>query len=135
MLAGLRVGLVLAAVAGALAPGVVHLVRSWRARVAVVGGSMTPTLEPGDWLLVDPAAYRRRAPQAGQLVVARDPRQRRRELVKRVAAVDLDGRLLLAGDARDASTDSRTFGAVEPAAVLGRPWFRVKPVARFGRIA
>ena len=51
-----------------------------------------------------------------------------------MAAVDLDGRLLLAGDARDASTDSRTFGAVDPSAVVGRPWFRIKPLARIGRI-
>jgi len=96
---------------------------------------MAPTLQPGDWLLVDPAAYRRRAPQPGQLVVAQDPRRQRRELVKRVAAVDLDGRLLLAGDAREASTDSRTFGAVDPSTVAGRPWFRIKPLTRIGRIA
>jgi len=124
----------MAAVGVALAPGLVHLTRSWRARVAVAGGSMEPTLQPGDWLLVDPTAYRRRAPRPGQLIVAPDPRQPERELVKRVAAVDLDGRLLLAGDARDASTDSRTFGAVDPATVRGRPWFRVKPLEGFGRI-
>ena len=95
---------------------------------------MAPTLQPGDWLLVDPAAFRRHAPQPGQLVVARDPRQHRRELVKRVAAVDVDGRLLLAGDARLASTDSRTFGGVDVTAVAGRPWFRIKPLTRIGRI-
>ncbi len=67
-------------------------------------------------------------------MVAVDPRDPDRELVKRVSAVDLDGRLLLAGDARDASTDSRTFGAIDPTAVRGRPWFRVKPLTRFGRI-
>jgi nickel-type superoxide dismutase maturation protease len=117
-----------------MAPGVVHLGRSWRARVAVVGTSMVPTLMPGDWLLVDPRAFQRRAPRPGQLVVASDPRQPARDLVKRVAALDLDGRLLLAGDARDASTDSRTFGAIDPASVRGRPWFRVRPMARFGRI-
>jgi nickel-type superoxide dismutase maturation protease len=95
---------------------------------------MEPTLQPGDWLLVDPTAFRRRPPKAGQLVVAPDPRQPERELVKRVAAIDLDGHLLLMGDARDASTDSRTFGAVDPATVRGRPWFRVKPLAGFGRV-
>lgn len=124
-----------AAVGAALAPGLAHLARSWRARVAVVGGSMTPTLQPGDWLLVDPTAFRRRAPRPGQLVLALDPRDARRELVKRVAAIDLDGRLLLAGDARDASTDSRTFGAVDPATLRGRPWFRIRPLGRVGRIS
>jgi nickel-type superoxide dismutase maturation protease len=121
-------------VAAALAPGLRFLLRSWRARVAVVGSSMAPTLLEGDWLLVDPTAYRRRAPVAGQLVVATDPRQPDRELVKRVAAVDLDGRLLLAGDARQASTDWRTFGAVDPASVSGRAWFRIWPPARAGRV-
>jgi nickel-type superoxide dismutase maturation protease len=96
---------------------------------------MTPTLQPGDWLLVDPTAFRRRAPRPGQLVLALDPRDARRELVKRVAAIDLDGRLLLAGDARDASTDSRTFGAVDPATLRGRPWFRIRPLGRVGRIS
>lgn len=95
---------------------------------------MEPTLRAGDWLLVDPTAFRRRPPKPGHLVVAADPRRPDRELVKRVAAIDLDGRLLLTGDARDASTDSRTFGAIDPAAVRGRPWFRVRPLERFGRI-
>jgi nickel-type superoxide dismutase maturation protease len=95
---------------------------------------MAPTIRAGDWLLVDPSAYLRRAPRPGQLVVAVDPRDPARELVKRVSAVDLDGRLLLTGDARDASTDSRTFGAVDPTAVRGRPWYRVKPLTRLGRI-
>jgi len=106
--------------------------RSWGARIAVTGTSMRPTLEPGDWLLVDPDAYRRRPPRPGHLVVAPDPREPGRMLVKRVAAIDIDGRLLLAGDAREASTDSRTFGAVDPASVLGRAWFRVWPRRRFG---
>jgi nickel-type superoxide dismutase maturation protease len=123
-----------AAVGAALAPGLVHIGRSWRARVAVVGSSMEPTLMPGDWLLVDPRAFRLRAPRPGQLVVAPDPREPARDLVKRVDELDLDGRLLLAGDARDASTDSRTFGAIDPASVRGRPWFRVRPLARVGRI-
>ena len=102
--------------------------------MTVVGQSMRPTLGPGDWLLVDPDAYRRRAPRAGELVVAPDPRDPARVLVKRVAAVDLDGRLLLAGDDRVASTDSRTFGAIEAGAVGGRAWFRVRPLRRFGPV-
>ena len=95
---------------------------------------MRPTLASGEWLLVDPDAYRRRAPRAGELVLAPDPREPARMLVKRVAAVDLDGRLLLAGDDRGASTDSRTFGAIEPGAVTGRAWLRVWPWQRVGRL-
>lgn len=99
-----------------------------------MGTSMSPTLEPGDWLLVDPDAFGHRTPRAGELVVVPDPREPGRVLVKRVAAADLDGRLLLAGDDRSASTDSRTFGAVAPSAVQGRPWFRVRPLSRLGRV-
>lgn len=117
-----------------MTPGLVHLARSWQARVAVLGGSMEPTLRPGDWLLVDPTAFRWRPPKPGQLVVVPDPRDPSRELVKRVAAIDLDGRLLLAGDARNGSTDSRTFGAVDPSVVRGRPWWRVRPLDTFGRV-
>jgi signal peptidase I len=51
-----------------------RLLRSWHARVAVEGDSMRPTLEPGDWLLVDPLAYGRSPPAVGDLVLVPDPR-------------------------------------------------------------
>jgi nickel-type superoxide dismutase maturation protease len=117
-----------------LGPRATRLQRSWIARVAVEGRSMEPALEPGDWLLVDPDAYRDRAPRTGDLVLAPDPREPERLLIKRVASVDDDGDLELSGDAAEASTDSRTFGAIDAATVLGRPWFRYWPSSRFGRI-
>ena len=40
-------------------------------RVAVAEDSMTPALQPGDWLLVDPAP--RRWPRRGSVVVVRQP--------------------------------------------------------------
>ena len=108
--------------------------RSWRARVAVAGGSMAPTLLADDWLLVDPDAYLRVAPRLGELVLMSDPRRSDRLLVKRVASVRSDGRLEVVGDAPADSTDSRTFGAVDPAALAGRPWFRYWPPARIGPV-
>lgn len=96
---------------------------------------MAPTLLPGDWLLVDLDAYREEDPAPGDLVLVPDPRKPSRLLVKRVVAVSQDGGLLqVAGDAPDASTDSRTFGPVEAGAVEGRPWFRYWPPGRAGRI-
>src|SRR5688572_24173347 len=80
----------------AAAPLLTRLRRSWGARVAVRGHSMEPTLAAGDWLLVDPLAYRERPPRQGDLVVARDPRMSERVIVKRVAEVLPDGRLVLA---------------------------------------
>jgi nickel-type superoxide dismutase maturation protease len=95
---------------------------------------MEPTLSAGDWLLVDPDAYAGRAPVAGELVLAPDPREEDRLLIKRVESVDPDGQLRLAGDDPDHSTDSRAFGVVDPDSVAGRPWFRYWPPERIGRI-
>lgn len=111
-----------------------RLRRSWQARVAIEGRSMEPALEPGDWVLVDPDAYLRASPRDDELVLAPDPRQPDRLLIKRVASVAPDGGLELLGDAPDASTDSRRFGTVRPADVRGRPWFRYWPPGRIGRL-
>jgi nickel-type superoxide dismutase maturation protease len=98
--------------------------------VAVEGQSMRPGLEDGDRLLV----VRRRRYRTGDVVAARDPREPARVLVKRVVEVDGD-RLVLHGDAPDASTDSRTFGPVDVGAVLGRAVYRYAPAGRAGRIS
>jgi nickel-type superoxide dismutase maturation protease len=107
---------------------------SWDARVAIEGRSMEPALEPGDWLLVDPDAFAQRPPASGSLILAPDPRQPELLLLKRVGSVDVNGSLHVLGDAPDASTDSRTFGSIDPATVLGRPWFRYWPLRRAGRV-
>ena len=91
---------------------------------------MEPTLRDGDWLLV---GRLRRAPRTGDLVVAPDPREPRRLLVKRVAGVDVAG-VRLSGDRAEASTDSREFGPVPVSSLLGRPLLRYAPLARFGRV-
>ena len=103
-------------------------------RVEIVGASMRPTLEPGDWALAVPAATYR----VGDVVVLRHPERDGFELVKRIVASPgrfaPDGGVTdgywVEGDAADASTDSRTFGAVERGAILARvrllyaPWDR-----------
>jgi nickel-type superoxide dismutase maturation protease len=132
--AGLRLGIGLAALGVALAPPLVKIARSWPLRSAVSGESMRPLLRPGDWLLIDPEAYRARAPRPSELVAVADPRDPSRWLVKRVVAVGEDGRLDLRGDDPQRSTDSRTFGPVEPGRVIGRPWARYWPPQRIGRI-
>jgi nickel-type superoxide dismutase maturation protease len=112
-----------------------RLLRSWQSRVAVVGHSMEPTLLDGDWLLVDPDAYRREHPHAGDLVVAVDPRSADRLLVKRVAGIDPAGGLLLAGDhLAHAVLDTEQIPPVDRGALLGRPWFRYWPPRRIGRV-
>ncbi|MBV9285574.1 MAG: nickel-type superoxide dismutase maturation protease [Acidimicrobiia bacterium] len=101
-------------------------------RVAVNGDSMRPALEPGDRLLV--VRFPRLRPSPGDVVAVVDPREPNRVLVKRVTDVDADGRVTVVGDNPAASTDSRTFGAVDAGLVVGRAFYRYWPQARRGRL-
>ncbi len=120
---------------------------------------MEPTLRPGDRLLVDPQAYRVAPPRPGELVVVVDPEAADRWLVKRVVGVgpgrfwrtssglrpysgDVQpsdaveeisleaGAVWVEGDALGASRDSRSFGPVAAGTVVGRVYFRYRPVER-----
>ncbi len=93
---------------------------------------MEPTLRAGDWLLVDPLAYAARSPQAGELIVARDPRAEERWLVKRVAGVAVDGSVSLSGDHPAHAADD--LPPVPHSHLIGRPWLRYWPPARLGRL-
>lgn len=107
----------------------------WLDVVEVRGRSMAPALLPGDRLLVESRSYLGRAPRAGEIVLAADPRQGDRELIKRVAAVDAAGAAAdLRGDSPDESTDSRAFGAVPLATIRWRAAFRYWPPERAGRL-
>ncbi len=120
-------------------------------RVVVRESSMVPTIEAGDWLLVDPTTAR--WPRPGSIVVFREPDS---DLlaIKRVAVgpggrVDLDeGHLILGADeawllsdAPDAELlaagagrpiDSRRYGPVPVEALVGRAWLRYGPIRRAG---
>jgi nickel-type superoxide dismutase maturation protease len=91
---------------------------------------MRPTLLPGDRLVV---ARLRRAPRIGEVVLAPDPRNPSRELVKRAVVLADDG-VVLRGDDPTASTDARTFGAVPLGTVRWRVAWRVWPARRFGPV-
>ena len=99
-------------------------------RVAVAGRSMEPTFRDGDWLL---ARRLRRAPRTGELVIATDPREPARLVVKRVRAVAGDA-VALAGDHAGASTDSRDYGPIPARSVVGQPLLRYAPLRRFGPV-
>jgi nickel-type superoxide dismutase maturation protease len=111
----------LAVAAGAVA-------RRWLDVVEVRGLSMIPTLAPGDRLVVA-----RLRPRVGDVVLAADPRDARRELVKRVEGINGD-RVTLRGDNPVASTDARTFGSIPAAEVRWRVAARYWPPRRIGRL-
>jgi nickel-type superoxide dismutase maturation protease len=103
-------------------------------RLEVTGESMTPTLEPGDRVLVVAGLGPLRPPiRTGDLVALTDPRDPARMMVKRVAAIS-GGRVEVRGDNAAASTDSRHFGPVDRAAVVGRVVYRYHPEERRGRV-
>jgi nickel-type superoxide dismutase maturation protease len=103
----------------------------WLDVVEVRGASMAPALLPGDRLLVESRTYGRRAPRPGEIVLAADPRRGDRELIKRVVAVDEAAAAAdLRGDAPEASTDSRDFGAVPLTAIRWRAAVRYWPPER-----
>ncbi len=90
---------------------------------------MEPTLKAGDRLVV----VWKRSPRTGDIVAFADPRGTEKLLVKRVVEVEGTS-LLVEGDNRGASTDSRTFGSVEKAAVVGTARYRYGPVGRTGPV-
>jgi nickel-type superoxide dismutase maturation protease len=97
--------------------------------VEVRGRSMAPALLPGDRLLV----ARLGPPRVGDVVLAADPRDPQRELIKRVSALHVGG-VTLRGDNPLQSTDARTFGALPPTSVGWRVVGRYWPADRIGRV-
>ncbi|MFW2380754.1 MAG: nickel-type superoxide dismutase maturation protease [Acidimicrobiales bacterium] len=79
------------------------------------GASMVPTLEPGDFVLMQPSSQ---PVPSGEIVVAQHPRDPSLLIVKR-SRPDGEG-YWLTSDNESEGSDSRDFGPVEASAVLGR---------------
>ena len=96
-------------------------------RVRVIGPSMEPTLRNGEWWLV------RRTSQVrpGDIVLLVHPARPDVLVVKRVSRGGTGGWWVL-GDNPDASEDSRQFGDVPAANVVGRLALRYHPLRREG---
>ncbi|GJM42005.1 MAG: hypothetical protein DHS20C20_22870 [Ardenticatenaceae bacterium] len=97
------------------------LLPRWQRR-RVNGRSMHPTLTDGSTVLVDTAVYQATIPQIGHIVLAQHPFQPNNQMIKRITKVTEDGRFFLQGDNPDslASTDSRSFGPVSKAQIIGK---------------
>jgi phage repressor protein C with HTH and peptisase S24 domain len=98
-------------------------------RVRVEGYSMTPTLLPGDWLLVRHAAPIR----AGAIVLARFRTRPQLAVLKR-AVEQQDGGWLLASDNTAVGSDSRQYGVADVEAVVVRVWRRAGSGGRWLRL-
>ena len=110
----------------------------------VYGHSMSPTLNPGELVLVDQGEYDQRQPLRGEIVAARPASFGGRALVKRVAGLPHervkvgerewelgDGEFFLLGDRTEHSLDSRMFGPVTQDELIGPVRLRVWPWKRF----
>ena len=86
---------------------------------------MIPALAPGDHVLVDPRAYSGRSPREGEVLVARDPREPERVIVKRVASSEKGG-ILLCSDNAEEGVGSAELGLVPAELILGRVVARVR---------
>jgi nickel-type superoxide dismutase maturation protease len=95
-------------------------------RVVVAGDSMLPAFRPGDCLLVS----RRARIEQGDVVVARRPHVDGLLLVKRVARRADGGWWLLSDNAAAGLDDSRAFGVLPDACVVGKVLFRYYPFRR-----
>jgi nickel-type superoxide dismutase maturation protease len=92
----------------------------------VAGDSMLPALRPGDCLLLS----RRARIEVGDLVVARRPHIDGLLLVKRVVRREDGGWWLLSDNAAAGRDDSRAFGVLPDACVVGKVLLRYYPFRR-----
>jgi nickel-type superoxide dismutase maturation protease len=97
-------------------------------RVVVAGDSMLPSLRPGDCLLVSARARI----QVGDVVVAKRPEVPGLLLVKRVVRREDAGWWLLSDNAAAGLDDSRAFGVLPDACVVGKVLLRYYPFGRRG---
>jgi nickel-type superoxide dismutase maturation protease len=87
---------------------------------------MEPALRPGDWLLVRRSMRVGRAPRIrpGQIVIARHPGEPGMLLVKRAARREKTGWWLASDNPEASALDSRRFGPIPDALIVGRVLLR-----------
>ena len=110
----------------------------------IVGDSMAPAFRSGQLVWIDAQGYRQRSPQHGDVVAARPVSFGGRALIKRVVGlpheqIALQGlswplradQFFLLGDSPQHSTDSRHFGPVSRAELIGPVRARLWPWTLF----
>ena len=79
---------------------------------------MEPNYTSGDILLVTQLFYFFRNPVVSDIVVLKDPRDKK-HILKRITKID-DENMFVLGDNQSESTDSRHFGFVHKKQVIGK---------------
>ena len=82
----------------------------------VAGNSMSPTINADEVVLYERGVNI----GVGDIVLSAHPFMQSVKIVKRVAYIDSNGMVTLAGDNQSESTDSRTLGAIPIKSIQGR---------------
>ena len=91
--------------------------KRWRFRV--VGSSMLPTLKTGEDVLVVPVQKTTKL-SPGDVVICLHPLTPHLRMVKRISEVFYDGSCYVLSDNTAEGTDSRSFGVLDRALIVGR---------------
>jgi signal peptidase I len=89
----------------------------------IVGDSLTPNFEHGDFVLVSKIPFLFRPPSPGDVVAFHQPGYGL--LIKRIQSVNPDGEFNVFGT-RLESIDSRVFGAVKQAEMIGKVVWHIR---------
>jgi signal peptidase I len=79
----------------------------------VSGRSMTPTFEPGDYLIVDELTYRSRAPERGDVIIFGYPLDPAQVLIKRIIALPGESVQIANGVVTVVGPDQRTIQVLD----------------------
>jgi signal peptidase I len=89
----------------------------------IVGDSLTPNFEHGDFVLVSKIPFLFRPPSPGDVVAFHQPGYGL--LIKRIQSVNPDGEFNVIGT-RLESIDSRVFGTVKQAEMIGKVVWHIR---------
>jgi nickel-type superoxide dismutase maturation protease len=84
----------------------------------ISGISMSPTLLPGQIILINRLSYLFAKPQKGDVIAVTDPRDKK-VLIKRITQI-ISNQYFVEGDNKKHSTDSRVFGMIRKQDIVGK---------------
>jgi signal peptidase I len=89
----------------------------------IVGDSLTPAFEHGDFVLVSKIPFLFRPPSPGDVIAFHQPGYG--VLIKRIQSINSDGELKVIGTQPE-SVDSRVFGAVRQGDMIGKVVWHIR---------